>query len=220
MRNIWAVGRNYSDHAKELGNEVPQEPFIFLKSGSCLVLSKDVVLPAWTTDVHYEGELALRFSKTPDEGFGFDQVHLALDLTERSKQSALKKQGLPWTLAKSFTNSCPLSKGLPLSSLEEFSSLSFTLSINGVLRQKGTPSEMIFGIDALKTFVLTHFPVQPGDLLLTGTPAGTGPLLRGDEVSVQLFTGTRMITAQASPQASLRGTLQPSLALEYRWFIS
>lgn len=197
MKNIWAVGRNYSAHAKELGNEVPSEPFIFLKSGSCLVKNHKVQLPSWAVDVHYEGELAVEFTKSvggekhpqPNQEWGFARVYLALDLTERKKQAELKSKGLPWTLAKSFQNACPISsQSVLLENEDTFKNLSFTLKLNGELKQQGSPKQMIFGLSNLKDFVLKHFPVEPGDLLLTGTPEGVGPVKPLDKIEMQLFS--------------------------------
>src|SRR5207253_2770887 len=106
IRNIWAIGRNYAEHAKELGNEVPSEPLIFLKAGSTAVFNTvEFAIPTWATDVHHEVELALKFN----DQLKIDKAAVALDLTERSLQQKLKAKGSPWTLAKSFTNSCPLS---------------------------------------------------------------------------------------------------------------
>lgn len=107
IRNIWAVGRNYAEHAKELGNQVPTEPLIFLKAGSCATISaKDLHLPVDkknTTDVHHEVELALQF----DDNLQIAAACVALDLTDRVRQDHLKSKGLPWTFAKSFKEACP-----------------------------------------------------------------------------------------------------------------
>lgn len=176
IRNIWAIGRNYADHAKELGNEIPSEPLIFLKAGSCVVQTTEVVLPAWTVEVHHEVELALQF----DERLEVHKAAVALDLTERHFQNQLKAKGSPWTLAKSFTGACPLSSFFAVDTISELKNLDILLSVNGQLRQKGNTSQMIFSIDQQLEYIKEHFPVCPGDLLLTGTPAGVGPLQRGD----------------------------------------
>lgn len=179
IRNIWAVGRNYADHAKELGNAVPNAPLIFLKAGSTASeATRDILLPASGATIHHEIELALRF----DERLEISHACVALDLTDREKQSELKSRGEPWTLAKSFRDSCPLSEFFPVASLGELQNLDLELRINDTLRQQGNTSEMIFVIEELVAYVKRHFPVCPGDLLLTGTPAGVGPLAKGDEV--------------------------------------
>lgn len=183
IRNIWAVGRNYADHAKELGNAVPTEPLIFLKAGSSATLAAaEIHLPSWATEIHHEIELALQF----DSNLQIHQACLALDLTERKKQNQLKAAGSPWTLAKSFTESCPLSRFFPVKNLDELKHLDIQLSVNGQLRQNGNTEQMIFSLETLIDYVRKHFPVVPGDLLLTGTPAGVGPLQYGDKLDARL----------------------------------
>ncbi|WP_373999245.1 fumarylacetoacetate hydrolase family protein [Bdellovibrio bacteriovorus] len=183
IQNIWAVGRNYAEHAKELGNEVPTEPLLFLKAGSCATLaSKDLHLPSWKNELHYETELALQF----DDNLQIDAACIALDLTDREKQNQLKAKGQPWTLAKSFKGACPLSEFFPVSDLEELRNLDIILKVNGELRQQGNTSQMIFGFEHLLQFVRTHFPVMPGDLLLTGTPPGVGAFKKGDLLEAEI----------------------------------
>lgn len=183
IQNIWAVGRNYAEHAKELGNEVPTEPMIFLKAGSSATLAaNEIHLPDWAKDVHHEVELALRF----DENLQISEACMALDLTERTKQNQLKSKGHPWTLAKSFKESCPLSNFFPVADLDELKNLNITLKVNGNIRQNGNTSQMIFELEQLITYVKKHFPVVAGDLLLTGTPSGVGPITHGDILEAQL----------------------------------
>ncbi|MDG0817796.1 fumarylacetoacetate hydrolase family protein [Bdellovibrio svalbardensis] len=183
IQNIWAVGRNYAEHAKELGNEVPTEPLVFLKAGSCATLAaKEIHLPTWGTDIHHEVELALQF----DDNLQIDEACVALDLTERAKQAQLKAKGQPWTLAKSFKEACPLSGFFTVNDLEELKALDIILKVNGDIRQKGNTNQMIFTLEALIDFVRQHFPVMPGDLLLTGTPAGVGPLKAGDVAEAEI----------------------------------
>ncbi|WP_374035262.1 fumarylacetoacetate hydrolase family protein [Bdellovibrio bacteriovorus] len=183
IRNIWAVGRNYAEHAKELGNEVPTEPMIFLKAGSTATLAaKELVVPAWMKEVHHEVELALQF----DENLQIDEACIALDLTDRDKQNQLKSKGHPWTLAKSFKGATPLSAFFPVDDLEELKNLEIILKINGETRQMGNTNQMIFSLENLIEFVRQHFPVESGDLLLTGTPAGVGPIRRGDALEAEI----------------------------------
>jgi len=183
IRNIWAIGRNYAEHAKELGNEVPAEPMIFLKAGSTLVFNTaEFAIPAWATDVHHEVELALQF----DDQLKISKAAVALDLTERSLQNKLKAKGSPWTLAKSFTNSCPLSDFFAVKNLEELKALDISLTVNGELRQKGNTAQMIFTLEQQLEYVRAHFPVCPGDLLLTGTPSGVAALKRGDHLVAEI----------------------------------
>ncbi len=175
-QNIWAVGRNYAEHAKELGNEVPSTPLFFLKSGSCLQFNSTIELPNWVTEVHHEIEIALLI----DENSQFSHYTLALDLTERNLQNDLKKKGQPWTLAKSFINACPIGQWQIFKNWEELKDKKLSLSVNGSERQAGYGQQMIFAPIELLAYVREHFPVQPGDILLTGTPAGVGPIHRGD----------------------------------------
>lgn len=183
IQNIWAVGRNYAEHAKELGNEVPTEPLLSLKAGSSATLdAKEIHLPTWGNDIHHEVELALQF----DENLQISAACVALDLTERTKQAQLKAKGQPWTLAKSFKEACPVSAFFPVEDLEDLKNLEITLKVNGETRQKGNTNQMIFSLDQLIDFVRQHFPVVPGDLLLTGTPSGVGPLKRGDAVEAEI----------------------------------
>jgi 2-keto-4-pentenoate hydratase/2-oxohepta-3-ene-1,7-dioic acid hydratase in catechol pathway len=183
IRNIWAIGRNYAEHAKELGNDIPTEPLIFLKAGSTAVINTlEFMLPLWAQDVHHEVELALKFN----DQLKIDKAAVALDLTERTLQQKLKAKGSPWTLAKSFTNSCPLSDFFDIYSLEELKKLDISLTVNGELRQMGNTSQMIFSLEQQVEYILAHFPVCPGDVLLTGTPSGVAALQRGDQLVAEL----------------------------------
>lgn len=199
IRNIWAVGRNYVDHAKELGNEIPSQPLIFLKAGSSAsVNSTEIVLPHWTEDVHHEVELALKFNSH----LGIVEGAVALDLTERKMQSEAKKSGQPWTLAKSFQNACAVSSFFQVRSLDDLKDLRLRLWVNGDLRQDGRTSQMIFPLEQVLEYVKTRFPVCPGDLLLTGTPSGVGPLQNGDRVQAEIegkITHAWLVKKEASP---------------------
>lgn len=199
IRNIWAIGRNYADHAKELGNAVPDKPLVFLKAGSSAsVNSTEILLPHWVDEVHHEVELALKFSPH----LQIIEAAVALDLTERKLQSEAKKAGTPWTLAKSFHNACAVSAFFQVRKLEELKDLRIRLWINDELKQDGRTSQMIFPIEAMINYVKEHFPVCPGDLLLTGTPAGVGPLSPGDRVKAEIegqITHTWTIKKEAKP---------------------
>jgi 2-keto-4-pentenoate hydratase/2-oxohepta-3-ene-1,7-dioic acid hydratase in catechol pathway len=183
IRNIWAVGRNYSEHAKELGNELPTEPLIFLKAGSCASFAADIIqIPPGKSELHHEVELALELN----EKLQISKAGIALDLTDREKQNLLKAKGQPWTLAKSFKGACPLSSFFEINDPKGLQKMEITISVNGVIKQQGNTSQMIFSIESLTHFILENFPVQPGDLILTGTPSGVGPLKRGDHVEAEL----------------------------------
>jgi 2-keto-4-pentenoate hydratase/2-oxohepta-3-ene-1,7-dioic acid hydratase in catechol pathway len=199
IRNIWAIGRNYADHAKELGNAVPTKPMMFLKAGSsATVNSTEIWLPHWVTDVHHEVELALKFSSHMQILEGA----VALDLTERNLQNEAKKAGHPWTLAKSFHNACAVSAFFQIKKLDECRDLHLRLWINDELRQDGRTSQMIFGLESIIEYAKEHFPVCPGDLLLTGTPAGVGPIRAGDRVKAEIeghITHTWLVQQEAAP---------------------
>lgn len=183
IRNIWAVGRNYADHAKELGNDVPREPLIFLKAGSsATVNSNEIILPWWTEDVHHEVELALKF----DNQLNIKEAAVALDLTDRKAQTEAKSKGLPWTLAKSFHEACAVSAFFLVKNFDQIRDVRLRLWVNDELRQEGRTSQMIFGYEQLLDYVRDRFPVCPVDLLLTGTPAGVGPIFEGDVVKAQI----------------------------------
>jgi acylpyruvate hydrolase len=183
IRNIWAVGRNFADHAKEMNAEIPTKPMIFLKAGSCAsVNSTEIVLPHWTEEVHHEVELALKFSPYMHIIDGA----IALDLTERKLQTEAKKNGHPWTLSKSFSESCPVSASFSIKQLELLDKLSIKLWVNDELKQEGSFADWIFKPKDLIAYLMEHFPVCGGDLLLTGTPSGVGPLRRGDKVVAEI----------------------------------
>lgn len=203
IRNIWAIGRNYAEHAKELGNAVPTKPMIFLKAGSSAsVNSNEIILPYWAEDVHHEVELALKFGSHLQVIEGA----VALDLTERTFQSEAKKAGHPWTLAKSFTNAAAVSSFFMIRKLEELKDLRIRLWVNDELRQDGRTSQMIFPVEEIIHYVKERFPVCPGDLLLTGTPSGVGPLRAGDRVKAEIegmITHSWVVQQEKAPSHSL-----------------
>jgi 2-keto-4-pentenoate hydratase/2-oxohepta-3-ene-1,7-dioic acid hydratase in catechol pathway len=186
---IICVGRNYRDHAKELGNEVPAEPLLFFKPPSSLQAPGGVVrMPAASARVDFEGELALvigrrtsRFSTGGDWRGVIRGYTLANDVTARDLQ---KKEG-QWTRAKGWDTFCPVG---PLVSDEVGVEVGLTLEtrVNGELRQHGSTADFIFGIPELLAYITAAITLEPGDLILTGTPAGVGPLSPGDRVSVSV----------------------------------
>jgi 2-keto-4-pentenoate hydratase/2-oxohepta-3-ene-1,7-dioic acid hydratase in catechol pathway len=180
--NIWCVGRNYREHAKELNNPIPDRPLIFLKAGSCAVPEGEITLPWWTEDIHHECELAVRINARGAP----THVGIALDLTARSIQSELKKKGEPWTLAKSFTGACPVSRMIPFQNFEAFGLLQFNLTKNGRLTQSGYARDMIFPLKTLLEHIIRHYPICEGDLVLTGTPEGVGPVKMGDVLKAEI----------------------------------
>lgn len=201
------VGRNYAEHARELNNPVPTAPLLFLKPSTAMVpLEGSLALPADQGEVHHELEVALLIGArlaqaTEDEvdaaiwGFG-----LGLDLTLREVQSRLKAQGHPWEIAKAFDGSAPLSPfqpGLP----PDWSALRFTLEVNGTPRQRGHTADMLFAIRPLVAAMSRHFTLLPGDVILTGTPAGVGPLRTRDALVCTLEGVGRWESHIAAPSA-------------------
>ncbi len=189
IRNIWAVGRNYADHVAEMKSELPKNPLIFLKAGTTADGGSQIKLPIWSNDVHYELEIAFKI----DDKLSFSHLTLALDLTARDAQSEAKSKGNPWTLAKSFTGSCPIGSWISLSEISTLENLEFNLQINKKTVQVGHANEMIFKPHYLLEYVKNHFPVAPFDLLLTGTPSGVGALKSGDCLEATLQSGGRTL---------------------------
>jgi len=194
LGKVVCVGRNYAEHAKELNNPVPTEPLLFIKPGSCAVsLLGGFNIPEGRGGVHYEAEIAVLIGKPLSRRPGVEEVldaisglAPALDLTLRDVQSALKEKGLPWEIAKSFDGACVLAPFVPGDAVSDLADLSIRLSINGEVRQDGHSYDMLNPIVPLIQHMAGHFNLQPGDVILTGTPAGVGPLQRGDELVLEL----------------------------------
>ena len=203
MKNIWAVGRNYEEHAKELGNLLSPagtDPLIFLKAGGAVVPNgRTVHLPSWSDEVHHEVEIAIRLGVDSHGHLFVNAFTVAIDLTARDIQAQLKKNGQPWTLAKSFKDSCPLGDWVSASKLgnndEEIlaalGELEFTLKVNGEVRQHGFTKDMLHKVQNVLSYIGERFPVQDGDVLLTGTPAGVTALKAGDQVAAEIVGFTK-----------------------------
>jgi acylpyruvate hydrolase len=192
---IFCVGRNYAEHAKELGNQVPGNPVIFCKPDTALLKNgEDFYLPDFSKDVHHEVELVIRISKVGKniaEKFAcnyFNEIGLGIDFTARDLQSELKGKGLPWELAKGFDGSAPLGSFMPAGDLK-LDDTSFSLKKNGALVQSGNTQQMIFSFSKIISFISGYFTLKVGDLIYTGTPAGVGPVSTGDHL--EGFIGER-----------------------------
>lgn len=190
---IYCVGRNYAEHAKELGNEVPAEPVIFLKSPAALrpVAHGTTAFPAET--FHHEAEIVVRVGKSvvlgASAGWGeVESLALGLDLTRREVQTKLKEKGLPWTLAKSFAGAAVVSDFIAISQFPEPDAITFEMDVNGETRQRGDSSIMLNSVPRILTFLASYQPLFVGDLIFTGTPKGVGPIRVGDEFALR-FTG-------------------------------
>ncbi|MCE8018333.1 fumarylacetoacetate hydrolase family protein [Halomonas sp. MCCC 1A17488] len=196
LGKIVCVGRNYADHAKELNNPIPSEPLLFIKPAtSAASFDRPIEAPFARGEVHFEAELALLIGErlthatTEEAERAVVGIGLALDLTLRDVQARLKEKGQPWEVAKAFDGACPLSDFLPLSRVPNWSALSFTLELNGELRQRGEGADMLFPVPTLVAEMSRHFTLEPGDVVLTGTPAGVGELPRGANLRLTLTGG-------------------------------
>lgn len=189
---IICIGRNYLDHASELGNSPPSEPMFFLKPDSSLLHKRHAFyIPDWTNEIHYEVELVVKIKKLGKAiqkkyaSRYYDEVGLGIDFTARDVQSKLKAEGHPWEKAKSFDGSAVVSeKFIQLDSLgKNVQDLNFDLSINGSTVQSGSTTEMIFKVDDLISYISQFMTLKTGDLLFTGTPSGVGPVRSGDKIT-------------------------------------
>jgi 2-keto-4-pentenoate hydratase/2-oxohepta-3-ene-1,7-dioic acid hydratase in catechol pathway len=186
---IICVGRNYADHAKELNNEVPTEPVIFLKPDSAILKDgKAFYLPEHLGEVHHELEVVLRICKNGKhihEKFAagyYDQLGLGIDFTARDLQSKLKSKGLPWELAKGFDGSVVLGQFVAKESLGELQDLQLRLEVDGSIRQQGNTRDLLFSFEKIIAFVSQYFTLRQGDLIFTGTPAGVAAVQPGNRL--------------------------------------
>ncbi len=190
---IYAIGRNYSEHALELGNAVPVgEPVVFLKAPSSVRTLAGGALAFASETFHFEAELVLRIGQNVALGsknVGWSSVAgiaLGLDLTRREKQNELKSKGLPWTLAKSFAGSSLISPFIQTSELGGQDFFQFKLLVDGKMRQQGDTRQMIFDVPSILQYLSSFNSLLTGDLVFTGTPAGVGAICKGDHFSLEL----------------------------------
>ncbi len=200
---IVCVGRNYVDHAKELGNDVPKEPLIFLKPTSSIIQSGDTIrLPKQSSRVEYEGEIGIvvgrRLTQAKDiEAAGaVAKIFAANDVTARD----LQKSDSQWTRAKGFDTFCPI--GEAVSTPIPYGELTVVTRVNGQEKQRGTGAQMVFSIPHILSYISHVMTLEPGDLVLTGTPAGVGPLNPGDEVEVEVVGVSKVRNKVAGPEES------------------
>ncbi|WP_417430118.1 fumarylacetoacetate hydrolase family protein [Halpernia sp.] len=182
---IICIGRNYVEHAKELGNEVPKEPVIFMKPDTAILKGKDFYIPEFSQDIHYELEVVLKISKggkyISEENAPqyFNEIGLGIDFTARDLQSKLKEKGLPWELAKAFDGSAVVSNFYEKDKFD-LNNLNFSLIKNKEEVQNGNTSLMIFSPEKIIAFVSKYFTLKTGDLIFTGTPKGVGKVVEND----------------------------------------
>lgn len=189
---IICIGRNYADHAKELQNEVPKEPVIFLKPDTALLPPKTpFFIPDFSNDVHHEVEMVVRINRVGkhiEERFAhryYDQITVGIDFTARDVQTYCKAQGLPWEKAKAFDGSAPVGKWVMVDK-KAIGNIDIALKVNGVLLQSGNTRDMLFSVDRLISEVSKYFTLKIGDLLFTGTPAGVSAVKPNDVLEAYL----------------------------------
>jgi 2-keto-4-pentenoate hydratase/2-oxohepta-3-ene-1,7-dioic acid hydratase in catechol pathway len=185
---VVCVGRNYRDHAKELGGDVPVEPLIFLKPPSTLIAGgEDILLPPGAGRVDFEGEVAFRVGKRARrvrEKDTLEYLSGVLPLNDVTARDLQKRDG-QWTRAKGFDTFCPVGRPVPLDEVD-LSQLRVQTRVNGELKQDGAFADAVFQITALVAFISRIMTLEPGDLIATGTPSGIGPIVPWDEVEVSI----------------------------------
>ncbi len=184
---IFCVGRNYAEHAKELKNEIPAEPVIFLKPKSALLLANTpFYYPDFTNELHYEAELVIRISKNgkyiPESQAShyFNAITVGIDFTARDVQNELKEKSLPWEKAKAWDNSAVVGKWIDLNPSIIKNAINFSLNINDQCVQKGNSKNMIFSFNRIIADISKYFALNIGDFIFTGTPSGVGECVAGD----------------------------------------
>ena len=201
---IICIGRNYSEHAKELGNAIPNKPVIFMKPETAILKNGEpFYYPDFSQDVHHEVEILLKINKMGkniEEKFAhkyYDEIGIGIDFTARDLQSKLKAKGLPWDLAKGFNGSAPISEFVPKSKFADLKNLNFHLDIRNEAgetqtRQQGNTSMMLFTFDYIIAFVSKYFTLKSGDIIFTGTPAGVSAVKAGDQLTA-FIEGEKML---------------------------
>lgn len=190
---IIGVGRNYADHIKELNNEVPNDPVIFFKPETSIIIrNQPFFYPSFSSDIHYEVEIVVKICKNGkniEEEFAtkyYDQIGIGIDFTARDLQTKAKEKGLPWTLAKGFNGSAPISGFLPLSNFKDVQDINFHLELDDKEVQKGNTGLMIYKVDYLIAYISQFIMLKKGDLIFTGTPKGVGPVEIGNNLKAYI----------------------------------
>lgn len=198
---IVCVGRNYREHAKELGNAVPTEPLLFLKPPSSIIASGDaIVSPSMSKTVEHEGEIGVVIGagiRKATEAQALAAIHGIVALNDVTARD-IQKSDLQWTRGKGFDTFCPI--GPEWVGIPDFDSLEVVTRVNGEVRQRGTGAEMVFSVPALLAYISQVMTLEPGDIVATGTPAGVGPLMPGDTVTVEVVgysTVTNPVVAES-----------------------
>ena len=191
---IIAIGQNYVEHNKELNNENPTEPVVFMKPDSALLRNnKPFFIPDFTTELHYEMELIVkidRLGKNIASRFAhryYSEIGLGIDFTARDLQRKLRAEGKPWEICKAFDNSAVIGNFIPVGKIGDIQNVQFHLDINGKTVQKGSSSDMIFPINELIAYISRFFTLKIGDIIFTGTPVGVGPVAINDRLEGYIF---------------------------------
>jgi len=186
---IICIGRNYTEHIKELENEKPTDPVIFLKPDTSILLKKQpFFIPDFSNDVHYEVEILVKINKIGKhiaKKFAhkyYDEIGLGIDFTARDVQNDLKAKGLPWEKAKAFDGSAVVGNWLTVSNFENVNAIEFSLKKNENTVQLGNTSHMLWKIDELIEYISKYFTLKIGDIIFTGTPAGVGKVVANDKL--------------------------------------
>jgi len=201
-RKIIAIGFNYAEHAKELDNTLPKEPMFFLKPTSSYLGNHGKVEIPRGCVVHHEVELGVVIGRrgrdipASQADSYVEGYALAIDMTARNIQDQAKKAGLPWTVAKGFDTFTPISSFIPKSAIPDVHNINLWLKVNGAFRQNGSTSDMVFQIPRLIEHISSIMALEEGDLILTGTPSGVGPITQGDKI-------TAGISLPASPLSTI-----------------
>ena len=184
---IICIGRNYTDHIEELANERPEDPVVFLKPDTSLVLkNQPFFIPPFSNDVHYEVEVLVRINrigKHIQQKFShkyYDEIGLGIDFTARDLQAKLKAKGLPWEKAKAFDGAAVVGDWVNKSELPHIDELQFEMTKNGTVVQQSSSALMLWKVDELIAYVSQFFTLKIGDIIFTGTPAGVGPVAEND----------------------------------------
>ena len=192
---IICIGRNYIDHIKELSNQKPLNPVVFLKPDSSVIAkNQNFIIPSFSNEIHHEVELVVKINKVGkhiDKSFShkyYDEIGLGIDFTARDIQNNLKEKGHPWEKSKAFDNSCMVGKFLKKEKLEDISKIEFSLIKNNKLVQSGRSNDMLWKIDELISYVSQYFTLKIGDLIFTGTPSGVSKVESGDILEGYILT--------------------------------
>jgi len=190
---VLCIGRNYAEHIKELGNEIPDAPVVFIKPASSVIGEGDqIIVPPYSNNCQHEVELAILIGRRGKDILSTEAMdHIAgygvgIDLTLRDVQGELKKNGLPWEIAKGFDTACPLSSFVKASEVTSPHDLRIRLTVNGETRQDGNTSMMIHRIPAIISYMSGCFTLEAGDVILSGTPAGVSRIKSGDNLIAEI----------------------------------